>query len=85
MEKEGTPGEGKDGDGWNGLRYFPQMHPDLFPLSPRPSFICVPGFHEKLHQSLDRNDFHEDGFLIQMDQPFQIFLNHRRTVPDPTS
>jgi hypothetical protein len=79
-EKEGTSGEGKDNDGWNDLRYASQMHLYLFLLFPRPSFICVPGFHKQLHQPRYRKDFHQDGLLINNDQPFKILFNHRPTT-----
>ena len=51
----------------------------LFLLLPCPFFIGVPGFHKKLHQSPYRKDFHQDGFLIYIDQPFKIFFDHRQT------
>jgi hypothetical protein len=82
-QKKGTSGEEKDSDGWDDLRYVSQMPPYLFLLLLRPIFICVPGFHKKLHQSLDRKDFYQDGFLINNDQPSKILFDHRRTTHNP--
>jgi hypothetical protein len=78
-KKKRTSGEGKNGDCWDNLRYVSQMPPYLFLLFPCPPLISVPGFHKKLHQSPYRKNFHEDGFLINNDQPFKIFFDHRRT------
>ena len=79
-QKKGTSGEEKDSDGWDDLRYVSQMPLYLLLLLLRPLFICVPGFHKKLHQSLDRKDFHQDGFLINNDHPSKILFDHRRTT-----
>jgi hypothetical protein len=53
------------------------MYLYLLLLFPRPLFVCVPNFHKKLHQPLDRKDFHEDGLLMNNDQPFEILFDHR--------
>jgi len=49
----------------------------------RPLLVSVTNFHKKLHQPLDRKDFHQDGLLINDDQPFEIALiiGPSRTTP----
>jgi hypothetical protein len=74
-QKKGTSGKGKECDRWNDLRDVSQMPPDLFPFFPRPLFVCVPNLHKKLHQPLDRKDFHQDGLLVNNDQPFEILFD----------
>jgi len=75
-QKHGTSGEGEDGDRRDDLGNVFQMPLDLLLLVPGPFFIRVPGLHKKLHQSLYREDFHEDGVLIHKDQPLDVFLDH---------
>ena len=78
-QKKGTSGEKEDSGCGDDLCYVSQMLLYLFPLVPCPFFICVPGFHKKLHQSFDRKDFHQDGFLIYNEQSFEISFDHRQT------
>lgn len=82
-QDHGTSGERENGDCRDDLGDVFQMPLDLLPLVPCPFFIRVPGFHKKMHQSLYRKDFHEDGVLVHKDQPFEIFLDHRSVFLPP--
>lgn len=71
-----TSGKREESDCWNDLCYVFQMAFYLFPFFPCPSFIGISGLHQKLHQTPYRKDLHQDGFLINNDQPSKIFFDH---------